>query len=423
MWFVVIAGTALLGGLLIRRSAPGPTRFCPWAVGDLSPGILGSIRFSSLDRSLAAAPPKRHSILRRVLLVGGGFKSTIFGSCHKYFICGPIKKEVISMNMVGAGAAGIGTDMPSIDTWSRRVTVIANPRAGRASRVRLARACASLTAAGCQVRTLWTRGPGDGRDLARAAALDGPDVVVAAGGDGTIAEVAAGLLDAPTMADGREPALGLLPLGTANVLAQAIGLGVDPHHVAAVLAAGRRRAFPVGLVSGRPFLTVASVGFDSHVVYGLDHGLKARAGKLAYVVEVFRQVARYGYPRICARIERPDGGTETLTGVLAVVMRGPYYGGRLLVAPDADPFAARLHVVMLQHAGAVAALRYGAALLAGRLARQDGVVSMPALRVRLDAGTSLPLQADGDLIGCLPATVSLAERRLDIIVPPDRPAR
>ncbi|RYJ01430.1 MAG: diacylglycerol kinase family lipid kinase, partial [Acetobacteraceae bacterium] len=110
--------------------------------------------------------------------------------------------------------------------------IIFNPAAGQRRRQRLGRALAWLDRLGCAHHLAETTHPGHAMALARAAAAAGVPLVVAAGGDGTIAEVAAGL-------DGSGAAMGVLPLGTANVFAWELGIPIRPEAAAAALAAGR----------------------------------------------------------------------------------------------------------------------------------------------------------------------------------------
>src|SRR5689334_19804350 len=98
---------------------------------------------------------------------------------------------------------------------ARRILVIFNPAAGRKRRPALNRVVAAIRAQGCGVTLLETAAPGDAELIARAASPQDFDVVAAAGGDGTINEIVNGLR-------GQALALGIIPLGTANVLADEI---------------------------------------------------------------------------------------------------------------------------------------------------------------------------------------------------------
>ncbi|MFZ0849366.1 MAG: diacylglycerol kinase family protein, partial [Hyphomicrobiaceae bacterium] len=111
------------------------------------------------------------------------------------------------------------------------------------------------------------------------------DAVVAAGGDGTIRAAAAGMtgIDLP---------LAIIPCGTANVLAQEIGLKATPELVCQLLCDGPHVPIACARANGEPFLLMAGAGFDARVVGGLNHTLKSRIGKVAYagpVLEALRQ--------------------------------------------------------------------------------------------------------------------------------------
>ncbi|WP_170294726.1 diacylglycerol kinase family protein [Roseospira navarrensis] len=297
--------------------------------------------------------------------------------------------------------------------------MIANPKAGGTSARRLATAIETLRDLGHAPAIWYTRGAGQGRPLAARAAREGAAVVVAAGGDGTIAEVVAGILDAcPTPGPDR-PAVGLIPLGTVNVLARDIGLKPRVPRVAArVLDAGHRRLLRPARLNGRPFVAMASTGIDSEVVRCVDGVLKHRAGAAAYLWALLSIVPRYAYPVITATLERPDGSVEGLTGALVLVTRSRFYGGSLTVAPTAEIGAPDLHVVVVHRPGAVALAGHGLGLLTGRFGRGPGVSLRTARRVTVEAAGPLPVQADGDLAETLPAAITLdVEDGLDLIAP------
>src|SRR5487761_2729152 len=150
------------------------------------------------------------------------------------------------------------------------VTVF-NTAAGRRRMALLWQVIDVLSANGLPVRLLQTGRPGDAERLARQAVRHGAAMVVAAGGDGTIAEVANGLI-------GSEVPLGVVPLGTANVLAHELSLPFAPRAIAAALAFGRTRPLWPGLAAGREthrlFVQMLSAGFDAHVVHRLPVPLK-----------------------------------------------------------------------------------------------------------------------------------------------------
>jgi diacylglycerol kinase family enzyme len=283
--------------------------------------------------------------------------------------------------------------------------IVFNPTAGSRRRSRLERARALLPRA----RLAETAGPGHAEALAREAVAVGEDCVVAAGGDGTVAEVAAGLMGGAT-------ALGILPLGTANVLSLELGIPRVPEAAAAVLRGGRDVALWPGIArfgNGRSlvFVQMLGAGFDADVVRRLDLGLKRRIGRAAYVWQAGLELRRYGFPAIQARL---DGGAP-LSATALVVSKGRLYAGPFLLAPGATPLRPGFHVALIGGGRGRAALA-GALLPLGLLPRLPGLALHQASHVVLEGG-GVPTQADGDFTGPLPVTVADAPAPLRIRLP------
>jgi diacylglycerol kinase (ATP) len=290
-----------------------------------------------------------------------------------------------------------------------RMLIVFNPAAGARRRRRLYAALDLMRGVGLRPDVADTERRGHAAVLARDAARAGVPMVVAAGGDGTIAEVADGLA-------GSDAALGVLPLGTANVLALELGIPRAPAQAAAVLAMGRTALLHPGMarhLDGREllFVQMLGAGFDAAVVHHLPTRLKRAIGKGAYVWQTMREMPRYRFAPIRAEL---DGRPEDAASV--IVTKGRLYAGRFMLAPGADPRAEGFHVALFRDAGVLAAMRYGAALPLGLLPRLRGVEIRQAAAVRLDGG-SIPAQADGDAAGCLPVVIGAAPRPMRIVVP------
>jgi diacylglycerol kinase (ATP) len=283
--------------------------------------------------------------------------------------------------------------------------IVFNPTAGAARRRRLNRAAALLPAA----RIVETTAPGDATRLAREAAECGARVVVAAGGDGTIAEVATGLM-------GSEAALGILPFGTANVLARELGLPLRAEAAARVIAAGRRGVIHPGLARGtdgpRLFVQMLGIGFDAAVVQALPLALKRRLGPLAYVVETLRQLPRHRFAPI--RFRADGGDWEECAALL--VMKGRLYAGPFTVAPAARAGMAGFQLAIQRRGGAGATLLAGAALPLGLLPRLPFVLQRGCASLEVE-GAGLLAQADGDAAPPPPLRVTPAPSPLAVILP------
>jgi diacylglycerol kinase (ATP) len=286
--------------------------------------------------------------------------------------------------------------------------VVFNPVAGLRRVHLLWRVLDVLVANGIRIELAETHCPGHAQTLAREAARAGAMMVVAAGGDGTIAEVANGLLGSPAR-------LGVIPLGSANVLAHELALPFAPRGVAAALAFGRTRQLWPGLVcaadESRLFVQMLGVGFDAHVVHHLSAPLKRILGRGAYALQTLRELVRYRFEPIHLHLD----GIETQAASV-IVSKGRLYGGRFLLAPDACTERPGFSVVLFDHAGPGIALLYGAALPLGLLSRSPGVRHVRALQVDFTGNKAMPAQADGDAAGYTPLCVTDAPGPIEIVV-------
>lgn len=286
--------------------------------------------------------------------------------------------------------------------------VIYNPAAGRRRASRLWRVLDVLGESGVRVQVMETRHAGHATALAREAARVPGRLVVAAGGDGTIAEVAQGLT-------GGAARMGVIPLGTANVLARELSLPFAPRAVAQALAFGRTRPHWPGLAVGeggeRLFVQMLGVGLDAQVVHRISRPLKRAIGRGAYVLQTLRELCRYDYAPIKVRID----GAET-EAASVIVSKGRLYGGPYLLAPDAMPGEPGFTVALFRHGGAWPALLCGAALPLSLLPRVPGLSLIRAARVEFLGSASLPAQADGDAAGGTPISIRDAAGPIDIVV-------
>nr|WP_255635726.1 YegS/Rv2252/BmrU family lipid kinase [Azospirillum sp. 412522] len=296
----------------------------------------------------------------------------------------------------------------------RRLLVIHNPTAGGRRARRLRAVVSRLEARGVSVAVRPTGRRGDAEAFAREADPADVDAVVAAGGDGTINEVINGLAD-HAKSGGPLP-LGIVPMGTANVLAAELGLTTDPERIAAAIAGGRRTMIWPALANGRVFSLMAGAGLDARVVERVDPRVKRLIGKGAYVAETLVQLATRPDHRY--RVTLDDGEAREVASV--IVAKGHFYGGRFICAPDARLTEPELHVCLFPRGGRLNALRYVWGVTAGRLARFPDYRVVTAKRVRIEgpAGDGLfadAVQGDGDVLARLPVEIALAGWRLPVL--------
>jgi len=293
----------------------------------------------------------------------------------------------------------------SFPVKNRRVLVIFNPTAGR-GHGRLSEILRHLATFGCVVTLRETSGPGDAIRIMREAGA-AHDIVAVAGGDGTINEAANGMDDRSD-----SPALAIIPCGTANVLAWEIGLGTDATRTARTIAEGQPLDIYAGLINGRRFLMMAGVGFDAAVVASVTPRLKRALGKMAYVWRMAVEMFRYGFPMFTVTID----GTA-YQAASAVIAKGHFYGGQFVCAPEARLIDPSFEVCLFLRGGRWNVLRYSIALALGRLSKLSSIRIVRGRHVTIEGPSGSPVQADGELVAELPATIQVSPQRLSLLYP------
>lgn len=289
------------------------------------------------------------------------------------------------------------------------VLVIFNPVAGWRRRARFRAVLRLLAASGAEVTVRETTQRGDAEKLAQAAAASADAAagarLLVAGGDGTVNEVVNGL-------DRGSLPLALLPLGTANVLAHEIGLALTAEAIADTALNGVARQVSLGRVNGRRFVLMAGIGFDARVVAGIVPRTKRWLGRGAYVLGSARELLHYRPDRYSLSI---DG--EPCAAASAVIANGRLYAGRYLLAPRARLDSPSLEVVLFTRPGRWSVLRYGTALLLGRLPKASGLEIVTASHITIDGPPGEPIQGDGDIIAGLPAVIDVVPEALMLMTP------
>ena len=195
--------------------------------------------------------------------------------------------------------------------------IIGNPNSGRAGdEDYLERFAKILRSGGLRVEVINTEHPNHATEL---AALAGNRLVVAAGGDGTVNEVLNGLSGQAT--------LGVLPLGTANVLAREFGLPLDPAEACQRILKGERSRVDFGVATNdegaeRRFACMAGIGFDAKVIGAVTPRLKRYLRRLAFQLTAFKVLFGNRFPTL-----EVSDGDEVHTARFAIVANGHYYGG------------------------------------------------------------------------------------------------
>jgi diacylglycerol kinase (ATP) len=253
-----------------------------------------------------------------------------------------------------------------------------------------------------------------GADLARGvrdAIARGLRPIIAAGGDGTVSAVA-------DILAGTGVPLGILPLGTANVLARDLKLPLDLQDACALLAGPTaERAVDTMRIDGRSYLTQVGVGLDSLMIRDTETADKRRFGRIAYL---WTAVSRWaGFKRRTFTIG-VDGQTSTVKGVQVVVANSgilgepPYRWG-----PDVALDDGRVDVCSVAVWTAADTLTLAWHVARGQHKRDRHLKYWKAAReVTIKAHPSLPVQADGEVVGETPVRIEVAAGALRVLVAP-----
>jgi YegS/Rv2252/BmrU family lipid kinase len=288
----------------------------------------------------------------------------------------------------------------------RPVCLIVNPSAGGGRTARLLPAVeAALRGHGIGFRVERTHSIEHARELARST-LPGGEVAAAMGGDGLISAVAGELRHT----DG---VLAVLPGGRGNDFARKLGLGSDPVAACDVLAEEREQRVDVADIEGHAYLGIASSGLDSDAG-DIANATRLKLGQLVYVYATLRAVRAWRPAHWEVVI---DGAPRSFTGYSVAVANSGVFGGGMYLAPDAKLDDGLLDVVMI---GDLPKRTYLAALpkvFTGAHVREPGVEILQAREVAFHADRPFNVQADGDPIADLPATVRVQPGALRVLAP------
>jgi diacylglycerol kinase (ATP) len=302
------------------------------------------------------------------------------------------------------------------------------------AQTRLQRLRHAFRARGVELRPYFTSTPLCASAVVRAAIAGDCQAVLAAGGDGTFNE----LLQAAMRHPDSLP-IGIVPFGSGNVLSHEIGLGGDVARIAQELAGATPTKVPVGLLAsrlangatvGRYFTVAAGIGADARVICGVNVAWKKHMGITAYYVEATRQLLFSPVPLPFFRVRF----TDVLTGELReetvsqiIVERVGYFSSPLLEKNGTTPLLRHVfRLILFRTQQRATYIRYGLQLLARRFGGAPspiGTVDVAqATSVTCEplpgaAGADVLTEVDGELVGGLPAELTLIPQAIRLLLP------
>jgi diacylglycerol kinase (ATP) len=308
--------------------------------------------------------------------------------------------------------------------------VIVNPKsAGGSTRDNWAAIASDLRAHFGPYNVAFTKAAGDGRSLAMKAAESGREFIIACGGDGTINEVANGILESE-----RDVEFGVLPSGTGGDFRRSLGIPQSSREAARALRDGKTKLIDVGRATfqshagetvSRYFLNVSSFGLAASIIErvkstkALDWlplgGVRGRAN---FALSTLQEVV--GLDPITVRVKIDDGEERPLQTVNFCVANARYFGGGMMIAPEAKLDDGKLDLVNIGDIRTAKILLNAYTLYVGSHLDLKEVKSSLVNRIEVspaDGNAEIHIETDGELPGRLPAVYEIVPQALRVRVP------
>lgn len=297
--------------------------------------------------------------------------------------------------------------------------VIVNPVAGASSTARKWPHIAGiLKSLGLRFEHDLTEAPGHAIELARNAVEKGYHQVISVGGDGTINEVVNGLYATGSIG---EVKLGIISTGTGSDYVRTIGLPRSYPEMCRCLMNSRRLTVDLGVVEyindgnmvQRLFVNFAGLGFDAETVRRTTQQYKSLGSMASYLMGLLTTLMFYRNREVSLVI---DGEAVTREVCTVVMNNGRYGGGGMLTAPDADLADGLLDVLIIGNISKPDLLWSLPRIYKGTHLTHPKVTMRKAKEIEIRSSQPMHLQADGELLGQVPARFRILPSALNIIV-------
>lgn len=255
------------------------------------------------------------------------------------------------------------------------------------------------------IKFFLTENKSHATNLAKQAVTKNVDVVIAVGGDGTINEIINGISNTPVI-------LAAIPFGTANIFCLEFNYTTKIENICKKVIKGNYTKIDLGVINGKYFACMAGIGFDAFVIKKADQYLKRIYGPLSYIAVAIKEYLNYPFNPIILTI---DGQKETIKGVLVIVGNIKYYGGSLIIAPQADPKDGFLDVCVFKYHGIFNILNYGIKMKLGTLKNSNNVSYFRTKKLKINPIGNHSIHTDAEYYCKGPAYISIAEQALRII--------
>jgi YegS/Rv2252/BmrU family lipid kinase len=288
----------------------------------------------------------------------------------------------------------------------REAVLVVNAHSRKGERL-FKKAFDQLTGAGIRLTEAHAvRKPGMLKRVVRSAVAGGAPMVIVGGGDGSLSSTVDYLVD-------HDCVFALLPLGTANSFARTLGIPLDLEGAVETIVRGRRRRIDLGVIDGDYFANCAAIGLASKIGNNVPGGLKKYLGRVGYLV--WAAWCLLSFRAFKLTIE--DGKTTHRLSALEVrIANGRFHGG-VEIVDDTDVDSGEIVVQAVTGKLRRALMWNWLATLLRLPARRWTTVEFRGQKMRIATRPSLSISIDGEVVGRTPATVEIADRAIDVVVP------
>jgi diacylglycerol kinase (ATP) len=289
---------------------------------------------------------------------------------------------------------------------ARRIAFLSNPMSGlgdghRRRDVVIRR----LQAGGAEVRDLVGHDADESLALVSQAVAQGVDTVVVSGGDGLVHLAVQALA-------GTDTALGVIPAGSGNDAARALGLPLeDPIAAADVVLADRRTHVDLGRSGDRWFLTVLTTGFDA-LVAERSTRIRWPRNSLRYTAAVALELPRFRPLRYTLSL---DGVERSLDAMLISVANTVYFGGGMQIGAGASHDDGLLDVVIVKPLSRLGLVRFFPTVNTGQHVHNPAYERIQVRQVSIAIAPRITSYADGERFGEVPLTVTCVPGALTVL--------
>jgi diacylglycerol kinase (ATP) len=297
--------------------------------------------------------------------------------------------------------------------------IIVNPAAGAGKTGRLwPEIMGIIKGNGLRFEHKLTEAPGHAVELAREAAKQGYELVVAVGGDGTIHEIVNGLYSSGYLP---EASLGIISTGTGSDYIRTIGVPRAYKEACRRFIEPKLRAVDLGLVeyrrhgstAERIFVNFAGVGFDAEIVRRTTQQFKSLGALPSYLMGALTTLMTYRNKDVSVKL---DGIEEHRRVCTIITNNGRYGGGGMYTAPHAELADGFFDVMIVDDITKPDFLVSLPRLYKGTHLTHPKVTMKLAKEVEIQSKQKMSLQADGELLGEVPARIRILPLALKIIV-------